>query len=271
MRRSIGTATIDSGLPRSAQNSWGTLLGVQQKLTQAASFGQAAKAYERGRPPYPAEAIDWLVPAGAKQVLDLGAGTGKLTRQLRARGLQVSAVEPSEGMREQFAAAVPGIPCLAGTAEDIPAPDDSFDCVLVAQAWHWVNPELAVPQVSRVLRPGGRLGLLWNMRDERVNWVAELGRVLRSNLELPTETEVADLGAEFGPVLRCEVEWTHELTPAALLDMVASRSYVITASADRRDALTASVRDLLDTHPDLTGRNHFAIPYVTHCFRADLR
>ncbi len=140
---------------------------------QATSFGAAAAAYERGRPPYPAEAIDWLLPPGAARVLDVGAGTGKLTRQLAQRGLDVLAVEPLAGMRDQLARAVPGVPVYPGTAEDIPLPDGSVDAVLAAQAWHWVDPVRAVPEVARVLVPGGQLGLAWNVRDERVDWVAQ--------------------------------------------------------------------------------------------------
>jgi SAM-dependent methyltransferase len=240
----------------------------ERHRVHAASFGRAAEAYERGRPPYPAAAIDWLLPAGAGQVLDLGAGTGKLTRQLVARGLEVTAVEPSDGMRAQLRAVLPGIPAFAGTAEQIPLPDNSFDCVLVAQAWHWVDPALALPEVARVLRPGGRLGLVWNLRDERVAWIAELGEFLRAGSALPAETEVVDLGPEFGVVERLEVEWAHTVTPDELLDMVASRSYVITASADRRNALLTRVANLVETHPALAGRDRFPVPYLTDCYRA---
>ena len=128
---------------------------ADQLQRQASSFGAAADAYERGRPPYPPEAVDWLLPEDASRVLDLGAGTGKLTRQLRGRGLDVVAVEPSAGMREQLARAVPDVAVYAGTAEEIPLPDGSVDAVLVAQAWHWVDRSRAVPEVARVLVPGG--------------------------------------------------------------------------------------------------------------------
>ena len=122
------------------------------RRVQGKSFGVAAGAYERGRPPYPAEAIDWLVPEQATRVVDLGAGTGKLTRQLHERGLDVIAVEPSDGMREQLRQAVPGVPVLGGNAEHLPLADDSVDALLVAQAWHWVEPSLAVPEAARVPR-----------------------------------------------------------------------------------------------------------------------
>src|SRR4051794_1947800 len=147
---------------------------VKANADQAASFGLAAREYERGRPGYPEAALDWLLPPDARDVVDLGAGTGKLTRQLAGRNLHVVAVEPSDGMRAELARALPDATALPGAAERIPLPDASADAVLVAQAWHWVDAEAAVPEVVRVLRPGGRLGLLWNLRDETVDWVAAL-------------------------------------------------------------------------------------------------
>ena len=147
---------------------------------QASSFGAVADVYERGRPSYPAEAIDWLVPAHATRVADVGAGTGKLTRQLHERGLDVIAVEPSPGMREQLHRAVPEVPVLAGTGEEIPLAGGAVNAVFVAQAWHWVDPVRAVPEVARVLAPGGRLALLWNRRVEDEEWVAELSTIIGS-------------------------------------------------------------------------------------------
>ena len=142
------------------------------------SFGAEAAAYERGRPSYPPEAIDWLLPPDARDVLDLGAGTGKLTTRLVERGLGVVAVDPIPEMLELLSNSLPDTPALLGTAEEIPLPDDSVDAVLVAQAWHWFDPERAVKEVARVLRPGGRLGLVWNTRDERLGWVKDLGRII---------------------------------------------------------------------------------------------
>ncbi|GAB2581560.1 hypothetical protein GCM10027168_12860 [Streptomyces capparidis] len=159
----------------------------QDRRRQAASFGAAAAAYERGRPPYPPEAVAWLVPEDARRVVDLGAGTGKLTRALRAPGREVVAVEPSPGMREQFSRVLPDVPVLAGAGESVPLPDSSVDALVCAQAWHWVDPERAIPEAARVLRPGGRLGLVWNTRDVSVPWVAELDRVLRDWAAVPPE------------------------------------------------------------------------------------
>jgi SAM-dependent methyltransferase len=239
-----------------------------QHQRQASSFGAAAAAYERGRPPYPPEAIDWLLPAGASRVLDLGAGTGKLTRQLAGRGLDVIAVEPSAGMRDQLARAVPRVPVHAGSAEEIPLPDGSVDAVLVAQAWHWVDPSRAVPEVARVLVPGGRLGLVWTMRDEREEWVAELGRVLHDPGDARRENQ-ADLGSPFGPVERRGVEWKHRLSRDELIDLAASRSYVITMPDEQRAAVLAEVQRLAATLPGLAGSGELVLPYVTECFRAD--
>ena len=242
-----------------------------RRREQATSFGAAADAYERGRPPYPAEAIDWLLPPGAARVLDVGAGTGKLTRELAARGLDVVAVEPLPGMREQLARAVPGVPVHPGTAEDIPLPDGSVDAVLAAQAWHWVDQARAVPEVARVLVPGGQLGLVWNMRDDRADWVAQLSQILHD----PGEGDgsrggAVAIGPPFGPVQHRTIEWTHRLTRDQLLDMVSSRSYVITMPAAQRAEVLAAVGRLADTHPDLAGRAELELPYRTECFRAQL-
>ncbi len=236
---------------------------------QAASFGMAAREYERGRPGYPAAALDWLLPVGARQVVDLGAGTGKLTRQLADRNLSVVAVEPSGNMRAELVTALPGVTAFAGTAERIPLPGDSADAVLVAQAWHWVDPDLAVPEVIRVLRRGGRLGLVWNFRDESVDWVAALGRSMRSLADDPTLVSV-ELGPLFGPVERLTVPWQHRTSPDGLRDLVASRSYVITAPPAERNRVLREVDLLLADHPDLAGRSEFDLPYFTTCLRASL-
>jgi SAM-dependent methyltransferase len=246
---------------------------VDDHAAHANSFGPAASIYERGRPTYPAEALDWLLaPTGAAseraplRVLDLGAGTGKLTRQLAGRGLAVTAVDPSDGMLAEFGRVLPGLPALVGTAEGIPLPDHSVDIVLVAQAWHWVDVAQAVPEVARVLAPGGRLGLIWNLRDEREDWVRELGEIIGS-AETNRQTTI---GPPFGPVEIREFGRTHRIDRAQLLDLVASRSRVILLPAAARATLLDRVRDLMDTHPALAGHDEFDMPYRTECARADL-
>ncbi len=232
------------------------------------SFGEEAAAYERGRPSYPPEAIDWLLPPGAHTVLDLGAGTGKLTVRLAERGLDVIAVDPIQEMLEVLSTSLPDTPALLGTAEEIPLPDDSVDSVLVAQAWHWFDAERAVREIARVLRPGGRLGLVWNTRDERMGWVKDLGRII-GHEDHALEQKVS-LPEPFAVVERAHFEWTSYLTPQALIDLVASRSYCITSPTEVRTRTLDRVRELLKTHPALANTNGLALPYVTVGIRATL-
>jgi SAM-dependent methyltransferase len=240
----------------------------ESRQRQSLSFGQEAAAYERGRPSYPPEAIDWLLQKGARNVLDLGAGTGKLTIRLAERGLDVIAVDPIPEMLEVLSRSLPDVPALLGSAEEIPLPDDSVDSVLVAQAWHWFDPERAIKEVARVLRPGGRLGLVWNTRDERLGWVKDLGRIV-GHEEDPFSRQVT-LPAPFADVERHQVEWTSYLTPQALIDLVASRSYCITSPAAVRSKTLDQVRELLATHPALVNVTGLALPYITVGVRATL-
>ena len=234
----------------------------------AGSFGAAAAVYERSRPGYPAEALDWLLPPGARRVVDLGAGTGKLTRLLHQRGLEVTAVEPSDGMREELERAVPSVRSLAGSAEALPLPDGAADAVVVAQAWHWVDPARAVPEVARVLTPGGRLGLVWNVRDERHDWVARLGDLLDGGGRPHDNSVDPQVGAPFGPLETHTVEWSQATTPEGVVELAASRSYVILLPEGERRALLDRIRALFAEHPDLAGRETVALPYLTRCFRA---
>ena len=241
---------------------------TEPQQERSLSFGSEAAAYERGRPSYPPEAIDWLLPDGARDVLDLGAGTGKLTTRLVERGLDVVAVDPIAEMLELLRGALPATPALLGTAEQIPLRDNSVDAVLVAQAWHWFDPKRAIAEVARVLRPGGRLGLVWNTRDERMGWVKDLGRVIGHESD-PFSDRVT-LPEPVTDVERHHVEWTSYLTPQALIDLVASRSYCITSPADVRTRTLEEVRELLVTHPALANSSGLALPYITVCIRATL-
>lgn len=234
------------------------------------SFGSQAAAYERGRPSYPPAAVDWLlspaVGGPVRDVLDLGAGTGKLTSRLVERGLDVVAVDPITELLDVLRATLPATPALLGTAEQIPLPDNSVDAVLVAQAWHWFDPERAVAEVVRVLRPGGRLGLLWNVRDERLGWVRDFGRIV--GLEHDWANATVALPEPFTDVQTHRVEWTNYVTREALIDYVASRSYCITSPAEVRTRTLDEVRTLLATHPALANSQGIALPYITVCARA---
>ena len=236
------------------------------------SFGSQAAAYERGRPSYPPEAVDWLLAPTdtwvARDVLDLGAGTGKLTTRLVERGLTVIAVDPIAEMLEMLRTALPDTPALLGSAEQIPLPDNAVDAVLVAQAWHWFDQERAVAEIARVLRPGGRLGVLWNTRDQRSGWVKDFGRIV--GLEHDRDNATVDLPEPFTDIATHQVEWTNYITREALIDYVASRSYCITSPAEVRTRTLDEVRELLVSHPSLVNATGLAMPYITVCVRATL-
>src|SRR3954464_7845825 len=152
---------------------------------RALSFGSAAAEYDAARPSYPAEAVQWAV-GDAGRVLDLGAGTGKLTRVVLDLGLEAVAVEPDDAMRALIPAE-----SYAGTAEEIPLPDGSVDAIVVGQAFHWFDAARALPEMVRVLRPGGRIGLFWNLYDDRLDWVASLCDLCETEARMTLSTELA--------------------------------------------------------------------------------
>ncbi|MEV0426965.1 class I SAM-dependent methyltransferase [Micromonospora sp. NPDC050495] len=241
---------------------------------QALSFGAAAAAYDRFRPRYPEAALRWAldgVPAPARLV-DLGAGTGILTRGLLALGHQVVPVEPDPGMRAELAAATPGTAALAGSAESVPLPDGTADAVLVGQAYHWFDREPAHAEIARVLRPGGTFAPIWNVRDERVDWVAELTRIAHLGDNAGDVTEkYADFGSGFDAVELGEFAHATTLTPDEVLGMLHTRSFWLTASAADRERIDRGVRGLFASHPDLAGREAVELPYRTLVFRSRRR
>ena len=232
------------------------------------SFGRASAAYERGRPDYPAAAVDWLLEGVSGRVVDVGAGTGKLTRSLVGRGLGVIAVEPSPGMRRAFRHALPDVTVVGGAAERLPLPDGCAGAVVAAQAWHWVDPALAGPEAARVLRPAGVVGLVWNDRDERDPWVAALSALLHEYGTSPDAGYRPCTGAAFGPTESTEVGWSNPMTADLLVDMIASRSYVIALPEARRAELLGRVHRHALAHPGIDSQGRFGIPYVTRAYRA---
>jgi SAM-dependent methyltransferase len=246
---------------------------------QRTSFGGAAEVYDRARPSYPDASVDWLtasldpaVLGRAPRVLDLGAGTGKLTRALLARGFEVVAVDPAEGMLRRLAASLPQVEVRVGVAEQLPLERGEVDLVVAAQTWHWVDESRALPEVARVLRPGGELGLVWNIRDEGVPWVARMGAAMgHSAAERRMQHEIA-IGAPFGPTATHAETWSRELDLAELLDLVRSRSYVITASDADRERILSDVADAVvaEFGSEAATGARFRLPYSTHAFRAAL-
>lgn len=236
--------------------------------TDATSFGQAAESYDQARPSYPSDAVDLLLTTAPTQVVDVGAGTGKLTAALTAPGREVVAVDPDEAMLARLRDRVSGVRTLVGTGESIPLPDASADLVTFGQAWHWVDVPAASAEVGRVLRPGGALGLLWNIRDTSEPWVAELGEVMGSSAaeRLIEGDDGVRLAGPFGPLAEQVVGWSMVFDAESLVALAASRSYVITAEPADRERILAGVRDLAVqvAAPDGT----ITMPYNTHVFRA---
>ncbi|MGO4593334.1 class I SAM-dependent methyltransferase [Leifsonia sp. 2TAF2] len=239
-----------------------------QRDLHAASFEQAADVYDAARPSYPADAVSWLTEGIDGPVLDLGAGTGKLTAALVERGFDVTAVDPSPEMLRVLGDRIPEAEVREGAAERIPSPDSSFALVVVAQAWHWVDADRAIPEVARVLRPGGRLGLIWNERDESVAWVEELGELMDAGSASFDDEADPVLASPFGPIEKHETRWVQPLDLDGLLDLARSRSYFITKDPDAQAAVIQSLRRLAREHPDLAGRDTFELPYVTRSYRA---
>jgi len=244
--------------------------------TQALSFGAAAAEYDQFRPSYPIEAVRWAVGAPPPtEVVDLGAGTGKLTRVLLAAGYEVTPVEPDEGMRAQLAASTEGTTALAGFAEAVPLPDGSADAVVAGQAYHWFDRERAHPEIARLLRPGGHFGAIWNHRDAREPWVAEISRITHDTPDNrgdfdPEPTVALKLTDQFGAVERKEFTYHEVRTPETLVAMISTRSYFLTATPRRQAEIVAGVHELIATHPDLAGRESFELPYRVIVFRAQV-
>jgi ubiquinone/menaquinone biosynthesis C-methylase UbiE len=246
--------------------------------SQRVSFGAAAGTYDAHRPGWPEATADWLTGAPNRdtfghevlplEVLDLGAGTGKLTAALVAAGHRVTAADPSSGMLTELRARLPRVPTVEAVAEELPFHDQAFDVVTVAQAWHWFDAESAAAECARVLRPGGLLSVGWHLRDTDVEWVAELDR-LTGDLVYADRTSVRErptlhLPPPFGTIERATFEYDLELTPAGLARIASTWSYV--ALREDRDQVLADVealgRRVAGSAETLT------LPHTTICHRA---
>jgi len=237
----------------------------------AAGFGAAADVYERARPSYPEEAVRWIAErthlGDGSTVVDVGAGTGKLTRLLVSTHARVVAVEPVEAMRAVLVDRVPGIEVLDGTAESVPLPDASADAITVAQAFHWFDHDRAIPELHRVLKPDGWLVLIWNSRDMN----DPLQRGIEDILAPFRDVAPYQLGEEwrqpleasslFGPAEEAWFSIAQEMTAAGVGERVASTSFVAAMEPAERARLLERVRQLT------SGKEEpFAFPYVTEVY-----
>lgn len=236
------------------------------------NFGSIAELYERVRPGYPVEALDWFLPSDARahgelRIADVGTGTGKLTDALLAPGRQVTAVDPDPGMLAVLSAKHPEVRTVTGTAEQLPFGDATFDVVTFGQSWHWVDPPRGSTEVARILRPGGALGLFWNIRDAREPWVAELADILghqsADELMLEAGGPVVTEPLEFAGVR--EFAWVSTIDVPTLVDLAATHGFVITASETDRHRILDAVAVLGEQVADGEGR--VRLPYRLYVYR----
>ncbi len=235
---------------------------------RALSFGDAAASYQRGRPDYPTELVEWLV-GDARQIVDVGAGTGKLTGVMLGLGHELTAVDPDPRMLDALSEKYPQVDTHPGSAESLPLPDNSADLITFGQAWHWVDPGPASIEVARVLRTGGVLGLIWNLRDESVDWVAELTEIIKpSAAEQLLAAGPPPYGPPFEAMEQRSAGWTYVLSPDQLVDLASSRSHLLSLPPHEQREVLAQVAELAEQVTDADGR--VQLPYSTVAFRIHL-
>jgi SAM-dependent methyltransferase len=243
----------------------------------AVGFAAGAAAYAAGRPEYPAEVEGWLSEdlrlGPGRAALDLGAGTGKFLSRLRSVGATLYAVEPAPAMLQRLIADNPDVAARAGTAERIPFPDASMDAIVCAQSFHWFASPAALTEMRRIVKIGGALGLIWNVRDESVDWVAALTRIMA-----PDEGDTPRFSSGrwrevfpaegFSPLIERRFAHAHFGPPErVIVDRVLSTSFIAALSEAEREKIAARVREVIAATPALAGRAEVAFPYETRAFR----
>ncbi|MFD5176867.1 class I SAM-dependent methyltransferase [Nocardia sp. NPDC058379] len=246
-----------------------------RRTSRASSFGAQAAVYADHRPDYPAAAIRWaLQPVGRTDVtvLDLGAGTGKLTDGVLAAGAEVIAVEPDAAMLAELVRRYPSVTALSGAAEAIPLPTGSVDAVVAGQAFHWFEQDRAFPEIARVLRPGGVFAAFWNTDDTSAEWVAGLQRVSRSEVSFTPSDEEEKLPAHplFATFEKAEFPHSQRRTAESLVTTIGTHSHTVVIPTEQRTALLDRVRAYLRATP-ATAEGEFDFPLRTEVIRAVLR
>lgn len=258
---------------------------MSQTLHHAAARGFAANAavYASGRPDYPAEITSWLDGAlglgPGRRVIDLGAGTGKFTARLLETGAEVIAVEPIDEMRRELVARLANVDVRKGSAQAIPAGDGSVDAVVCAQAFHWFATSEALAEIARVVRRGGALGLVWNVRDLRVAWVEELTEILKPyEGDAPRQASgvwrdlfpaVASGRHPFGPLEEMRFDYAHA-GPAerVVIERTLSISFIASLPKVEQGRVRQQLEALISRTPDLCHGGDVTFPYVTMAYRS---
>lgn len=238
---------------------------------RALSFGKRASHYDRWRPGYPIDAVRWMLPAHSGRVIDVGAGTGKLTRVVLELGYSVTAVEPDEAMVAVLHESCPTADVASGSAERLPIDDGSAVAVVVGQAWHWFRPERALAEARRVTRPGGRLGLIWNTPLGDVPWAAEVAAVNPGHVKTPgLEVEHQAPGL---PVDQLEVArfiWNWPVTPDQVAGCMSTHSAFIAMDPDVRDRRLQHVRTIAEHALEGSSSPRLMWPHESYCVRLTL-
>jgi SAM-dependent methyltransferase len=232
----------------------------------ALSFGTVAASYDRGRPSYPREAVAWALGERRLRVLELGAGTGKLTEVLLDLGHDVFATEPDEQMLDVLSAKLPDVRATLGSAEQIPVGDQQYDVVVAGQAFHWFDGAAALAEIGRVLAPGGQLVLLWNERDERIPWVRKLGALIGRQGQDVDPTQVLDDSGIFSAVEEQQFRFWQVVNRETVQDLVLSRSNLAVLPEEDREAKRAEVLAFYDDYG--RGMDGMQLPYTCRVFRS---
>ena len=237
---------------------------------RARVFGRFAQDYDRWRPRYPQDAIDWLVPPGARRIADVGAGTRKLTGALLGRGLHVVAIEPDADMLAVLRMRHPAAEATLAPAENLPLDDASVDAVLVGQAWHWFDHERALGQARRVIRPGGWLGLIGNAPHPRTPWQLELAQLDPNPAHRTFDDEDVDwedAGLTGLAVETLKVPWREELTAAGLRARMATFSAYAVMPDDERTQRLDDAAAVLNREAARQGGSVVLFEHIAFCAR----
>jgi SAM-dependent methyltransferase len=238
----------------------------EEKALRAGSFGEVATAYAEHRPGYPAAAVEWLVGSRGGRVLELGSGTGKLTTALVGLGHDVVATDPSERMIAHLRSSVRAAHCLLARAEDIPLPSSQVDVVVSAQAFHWFDLDRALPEIARVLRPGGVLAVVWNVADHKVPWVKKVFSLFDPVGDDRTDDDPVAGSKLFATSDRKIFRHWQQFHRDSLVGFVASQSRVVTMNPEERAEVLTSVGEIYDSYG--RGPDGMLMPWMTMCYRA---